>query len=92
METNNTPTTTETNNTPEIKWLTPYQVHKLANVVLRSEGLTEIKPQMVYNYVKNNLIPATNGRITKTNADKWVAKYVANRKARLAEAAETASA
>ena len=66
--------------------LTPYAVHKLVNVALKEEGLTEVKPQMVYNYVKNNLIPSKDGRITQTDAEAWVTKYVANKKARTAAA------
>jgi hypothetical protein len=62
--------------------LTPYAVAKLANAELTKAGLTEIKPQMVYNYVKNNLIPSTDGKIAKSDAEAWIAKYVARKAAR----------
>jgi hypothetical protein len=73
------------------KVLTPYAVHKLVNAALAEQGLPPVKPQMIYNYVRNNLIPANHGRITQADAEKWVAKYVSRRIARLAEEAEVVS-
>jgi hypothetical protein len=68
--------------TEKVELLTPYAVSKLVNTELETLGLPPVKPQMVYNYVRNNLIPASNNRITKSDAEAWVTKYVARKLAK----------
>jgi hypothetical protein len=79
------PKMSNTTATEKVIVLTPYAVHKLVNVRLKEEGLNEVKPQMVYNYVKNNLIPSAHGRITQSDAEAWVEKYVSRKLARQSE-------
>jgi hypothetical protein len=69
--------------------LTGYKVAKLANAALTEKGFAPIKPQMVYNYINNNLIPSVdvNGQklVPADAATAWVAKFVARRTERIAE-------
>jgi hypothetical protein len=62
--------------------MTGYEVAKVVNQMLAARGLKAIPPQMVYNYMKNNLIPSENGRITPENAERWAERYVAKRYAK----------
>ena len=64
--------------------ITGYKIAREANKVLEMEGLALIKPQMVYNYIKHNLIPSNgpNGTVIDTDAFKWIVKYVKAKKAR----------
>lgn len=64
--------------------ITGYQVHRLVNKMLETAGLATIRPQMVYNYMKQRLIPqdVASGRVTRENAVKWAEKYVAAKKVR----------
>ena len=68
--------------------LTPYGVWKLVDKALKTEDLDTIPSQMVYTYVQNKLIPAVKVlkeggdwqvRVTRSDADKWVTKYVGRR-------------
>ncbi len=54
--------------------LTPYRVIKMLNASYDCDYPT----QMGYNYVRNNLIPATDGKISEADADAWIAKFAAN--------------
>jgi hypothetical protein len=60
--------------TTEQQYVTAYQIHKM----LRERGV-ERKPQMVYNYLRNNLIPGVdvNGqRLVKIeDAVAWIEKF-----------------
>jgi hypothetical protein len=61
--------------------LTPIQVAKLAGV----------RPQMVYNYISNKLIPAHRNdagkwAVNRADAEAWVAKYTARKAERVAAA------
>ena len=54
----------------DLKFISPYQLGKLVNV----------RPQMVYNYIRNGYIQATTGdtgklRISQKEAARWVTKY-----------------
>jgi CRISPR/Cas system CSM-associated protein Csm2 small subunit len=66
--------------------LTAYQVAKNLNVVLKSKNLKEVPTQMLYNYVRNRLIPTTQTadgvRIRESDANAFIAKYVAKRTAK----------
>jgi hypothetical protein len=84
---NNTPTTTPHEEAP-MSTLTPtltgYQLAKAVNTLLAEENLSPIPPQMIYNYIKNNLIPTTStpdGKkvIRMEDAEAWMHKYVTRR-------------
>jgi len=67
--------------------MTGYKLAKEVNKVLEMEGLAMIKPQMVYNYINNNLIPSyvseTGQMLVKhEDAMKWIKKYSEAKKAR----------
>lgn len=55
--------------------LTPYQLIKLLN------SLTgfNLPTQMGYNYVRNRLIPSTDGKVSYADAAAWAAKYLAKK-------------
>lgn len=68
--------------------LTPYAAHTLVNQVLRSEGLPEIKSQMMYNYTtqkinagKKPLIKYDdlNG-VDREDLIRWVKQYIETKK------------
>jgi len=66
-----------------MKTITAYKLAKLTNEDLKKEGLPEIKPQMIYNYVKNNLIKTNEkGEILEEVGLAWKTKYITNKKAR----------
>jgi len=83
-ETNETPSNTTKGNKMQPKTITGYKIAQQANKILEMEGLAKIKPQMVYNYIKNNLIPTNGpgGTVIDTDATKWIIKYVNAKKAR----------
>lgn len=64
--------------------ITGYKIAQQVNKVLETEGLATIKPQMVYNYIKHNLIPSNgpNGTVIDLDATKWIVKYVKAKKER----------
>jgi len=83
-EANQTAQNSTKGNKMQPKTLTGYKIAQMANKILEMEGLAMIKPQMVYNYIKNNLIPTNgpNGTVIDTDATKWIVKYVNAKKAR----------
>jgi len=68
----------------ELSNLTPYEAAKVTNYVLKSNGLdAEVKPQMMYNYARKNIIENVRdendkiyfvGESFKTWLDKYVTK------------------
>lgn len=77
MQENTTPTTPT--------WVTPYQAHQILNVILEEEGLSPIRPQMIYNYVKKGYITSQDGKINIQDTSEkgfttWVKKYVEKKK------------
>lgn len=56
--------------------ITGYKLAQEVNELLEKHGNKLIPAQMVYNYMKNRLIPSTDGRITRTAADAWKVKYL----------------
>ena len=74
-------------NEMESKDMTGYKLASEVNKVLKMESLAEIKPQMVYNYINNNLIPSYTSKTGQTlvkyeDGMKWIDKYVNNKKTR----------
>ena len=69
--------------------MTGYKLAKLVNARLRGEGLKEIPPQMVYQYISKGYIPSAevNGQnlVDETVAEEWIDAYVERRIAREAE-------
>ena len=82
---NETPSNTTKGNKMQPNTITGYKIAQQVNKILEMEGLPTIKPQMVYNYIKNNLIPTNGpgGTVIDTDATKWIVKYVNAKKARL---------
>jgi hypothetical protein len=70
--------------------ITGYALAKNVNRVLTSKGLKVIPPQMVYNYMRNKLIPTVvvDGQdvITVAAAQAWMTKFVTKRQAAVAAA------
>jgi hypothetical protein len=60
--------------------LTGYQLHKVVNHKLEECGFDSIPPQMIYNYMKNGMIPfqVVDGKklIEVDDAREWIAKYI----------------
>mgnify|MGYP000855389071 CR=1 FL=1 len=56
--------------------LTPYQVIKKVNEVLKSAGQKELPFPMGYNYVKKGYIPSTDGLVSYEDAAEWATKYL----------------
>jgi hypothetical protein len=58
-------------------FVTPYEISKM----LKEKFGIERKPQMLYNYVRNNLIPSeifeTQRLVRKTDAIAWCEKFAA---------------
>ena len=71
--------------------MTGYKVAKRVNAELRTRGLKEIPPQMVYQYIAKGYIPShvVNGQslVTEPEADAWIQGYVNRRVEREAERA-----
>lgn len=68
--------------------MTPYQLHKLVNEMLKEEGLATIPPQMIYNYCSKKLIKGVtkvDGKlhIPMEECERWTKKYVAKKKERI---------
>lgn len=53
--------------------LTPYRVIKMLNDRIVGK---EYPTQMGYNYIKNNLIPSVDGKVTTEEAEKWIQKFI----------------
>jgi hypothetical protein len=71
----------------ESKDMTGYAIAREVNKVLETLSLATIKPQMVYNYINNNLIPSyvsEGGQtlVKREDALKWIKKYSDAKKAR----------
>jgi hypothetical protein len=64
--------------------ITGYQLSKVVNVKLEDAGLAAIPSQMIYNYMKNGMIPFTvvDGKkvITVEDARVWITKYIAKKR------------
>ena len=63
-----------------IDFISPYKLHSIINLFVENP----MKPQMMYNYVRNNLIPTklnSTGKIevTKIDSINFVVKFVSNR-------------
>lgn len=75
---------TETVTTPTL--VSAYGASKILNTILQENGLPTTPPQMMYNYVRNNLIVTTdvNGKkmidVTSTESPKnfanWMIRYL----------------
>lgn len=73
-------------NTTSPVLVSPYGASKILNAVLSEHGLPSTPPQMMYNYVRNNLILSTtiNGKVlidtTSTESPKnfvnWMVRYL----------------
>lgn len=64
----------------ELSEWTPYQIHNLVNSTFSElESPRTIRPQMMYNYRRNNLIVKgqTTGNYSTTQVVEFVTKYVA---------------
>ena len=63
--------------------VTGYALAKRVNAVLTAAGRNEIPTQMVYNYMRQRLIPTVKvgdqTLIRSADADKWTAKYLAKK-------------
>ena len=74
--------------------LTAYQLHTVANVKLVELGLKEIPSQMVYNYIRQGMIPAVDATgthkpyaelkgspyfVTIEDAKVWLNKFLAKK-------------
>jgi hypothetical protein len=61
--------------------MTAYKLTKILNAALAEAGVDQtVKPQMMYNYVKNGLIKTNEkGLIEDEIANAFVAKFVAKR-------------
>lgn len=63
--------------------MTPYAAAKILNEILSSKGVSEIPPQMVYNYCKKGYIKSTlvNGKINvdESSFAEWSVKYLAKK-------------
>jgi hypothetical protein len=85
-----TPTSTDTKLTSE-NTFTGYGVARELNKALKIAGLGEVRPQMVYSYIQNDLLKHVviggQKRVTQADASAWISKFVANRKRRQAESA-----
>lgn len=57
---------------------TPYRAAQIANALLKNEGIEkEIKPQMMYNYRKNNIIKCdANGEFNEESFGAWLTRYI----------------
>jgi hypothetical protein len=67
--------------------ITGYQLAVQTNKVLKSKGLKEIPTQMVYNYIRNHLIPTIETedgvRIHVTAGQAWMTKFVQKREVKV---------
>lgn len=70
--------------------LTGYKVAKLANTQLTEAGLNEIRPQMVYNYMKKGFIKTVEvdgqNKVEIEVAQAWIDAYIAKKTAKANEA------
>mgnify|MGYP006295155021 CR=1 FL=1 len=71
-----TVTTEASASTPAAKYVTAYQIHKM----LQEKGIVR-KPQMIYNYLRNNLIATEivgSQKLVRLDvAEAWIEKFVA---------------
>ncbi len=63
-----------------IDFISPYKLHSVVNLFVDDK----IKPQMMYNYVRNNLIKVTKNstdkiEVSKEEGIRFVVKFVSNR-------------
>ncbi len=71
------------NNNNNNNFFTGYTATKFVNEYLVSRGLSEIPPQMIYNYMKKKYIVTTvvdgQNLIAFDDLNNWVEKYVARK-------------